>query len=663
MNNKLPSVVFDFETKSEADIRKTGAWKYAKHPSTEILMVGYNTSGIVGETELWDMTQSRKKLGLMLGLAKTGREFIAHNAFFEYCIWNFVGVVKMGWPPMPLEQFLCSSAIAKYCSLPPNLEGGAMAMGLVSQKDKEGKRLINKFCKPRRAKTGEQFNSPEKHPVDWKRFCSYCVDDVETTMELVNVLPDLPQYERRISTLTDKINCKGIFIDETAVEAALQLEIAIQDKYNAKANKIANGYFEKVTQREKLLEWCANEGFPIPDVQALTIRRALAKNNIPKNVKKVLEVRQICGSTAAAKYRTIVARLADDGRIHELLSYHRARTGRFGGMGFQIQNLIRPTLPYDTDYDEIVKLIKKNSLKKIEKKYKNPMEVIASAIRSMIMAPKGKILVSSDYSAIEARVLLWIAHDEEGLDIFRRGEDIYLYMASDIYKVPMKSLNKKSPERPLGKETVLGCGFGMGKDKFRVNCKDKAGIVLTEEEAENAVNSYRSKFFKVPKLWNALDIAAKVAIRQPGLVGKYLDIRYKVEGRFLVCKLPSGKKLFYLDPEIKQERTSWGKMKDTITYMGQDAYTRKWTRLKTYGGKLCENAVQAEARNLMVYGMLQLEGAGYEMTMSVHDEIVTEVDENEADLVDFERLMTMLPDWAKGCPVDAEGYISKRYKK
>lgn len=663
MNKKLPSVVLDFETRSEVDIRTCGAWKYAKHPSTEILMVGYNTSGVVGETDLWDITQSRRKLGLMLGLAASGREFIAHNAFFEYCIWNFVGVVKLGWKPMPLEQLLCSSAIAKYCSLPPNLEGGAMAMELVSQKDKEGKRLINKFSKPRRAKTGERFNSPQSQPDDWKKFCDYCVIDVDTTMELVNQLPELPKTERLISTMTDEINIKGIYIDKLAVEAALQLEQAIQEKYNVKASKIAKGYFEKVTQREKLMEWCAQENFPIPDVQALTIRRALAKPDIPKKVKKVLRIRQICGSTAAAKYRTIVARLADDGRIHELLSYHRARTGRFGGMGFQIQNLIRPTLPYGTDYDEIVELIKKNSLKAIEKKYDNPMEVIASAIRSMITAPKGKILVSSDYSAIEARVLLWLAKDYEGLDIFRRGDDIYLYMAADIYKVPLSSLNKKSSERPLGKETVLGCGFGMGSDKFKTNCKDKAGITLTVEEAENAVNSYRSKFDKVPKLWKGLEKAAMAAVKQKGVVFSYLDTQYKCIGKFLVCRLPSGKKLFYLNPEIRVEKTSWGTEKDTITYMGQDSYTRKWCRLKTYGGKLCENAVQAEARNLMVYGMLKLREAGYEMTMSVHDEIVTEVDFDKADLVDFEQLMTSLPVWAVDCPVEAEGWVGMRYRK
>ncbi len=659
----LPPVVFDFETRSDANIKQTGAWKYAKHPSTKIIIVSYNTSFTVGETCSWDITQSVRKLSLLKSLAKTGRTLIAHNAFFEYCIWNFVGVKQFGWCEVPIEQFLCSSAMAKYCSLPPSLGEAAFALGLTSQKDAGGRKLITKFCKPRRAKTGGKYNSPNDHKDDWRKFVDYGVTDTDTTLELVKRLPPLPEYERAVSTMTDRMNCKGVYIDMPAAKAALQLELDIQSKYNKIACKLSKGYFDKVTQRAKLMEWCNEQGFPIPDVQALTITRALAEKSIPKKVKKVLEIRRICGSTAAAKYRTIIARVADDDRIHELLSYHRARTGRFGGMGFQIQNLMRPTLPYGTDYDKVIKLIKKGSLKKIEEKYGNPMSVIASAIRSTITTKPGMTLVSSDYSAIEARVLLWVAQDEKGLDIFRRNEDIYLYMAADIYKVPLESLNKKSEERVLGKETVLGCGFGMGSVKFRINCKDKANVTLSVKESENAVAAYRSKFHKVPKLWKGLEQAASAAVRQPGYIGNYLGVNYISVGDFLVCKLPSGKKIFYLHPSIRQEETSWGEMKDTITYMGQDPYTRKWVRLKTYGGKLCENVVQAEARNLMVYGMLQLQQAGYEMTMCVHDEIVAEVLENEADLQDFERLMTMKPKWASGCPVEAEGWVGKRYRK
>lgn len=653
--------VIDFETKSRAKIKSVGAYRYAEDESTEILMMSYNISGKVGETKLW--VQGDKPPMVLFALIKSGFRIMAHNRFFELCIWNSVGHKKYGWPRLPLESIVCSADVAKAVALPANLAGAGEAMGLSIVKDKEGKRLINKFCKPRRAKTGPEFNQPEDHPEDWKKFKGYCVTDTDTTIELICSLPKLPKFEQEIAFLTDRMNNRGIYIDIEAVKAAIDILGQIDKKYNSEAKRITGGFLDRVSQREKLVAWCALEGYPLPDVQALTITRALAKRNfLPPKVRRVLEIRQICGKTSGAKYKSMLERLCSDGYIHELLNYHRARTGRFGGMGVQIQNLPRPTLPKGTDYGEVVELIKTRDLAAIEAFHDNPMEVISSAIRSMICAPKGKELISADYAAIEARVLMWLAEDEKGLQIFRDGKDIYLDMAATIYNVAIESLNKESPERPLGKEAILGLGYQMGGKKFKTRIKDVAGIDISLEMAEKIVRAYRKKYRKIYKLWYGVEEVALKAVLTPGVVFTYKRIAFKKEGRFLICRLPSGKKLYYLDPEINTKQTDWGD-KEGLTYMGQDSYTRKWCRLDTYGGKLVENITQAVARDLMAVGMLALEKEGYELNMSVHDELVAEIWKGSRSLEHFERVMATLPGWAKGCPVVAEGWIGPRYRK
>lgn len=356
-----------------------------------------------------------------------------------------------------------------------------------------------------------------------------------------------------------------------------------------------------------------------------------------------------------------------DWRVRGGLLYHGASTGRWSGKGVQPHNF--PKLspkpldqkdPSPTDIDTLWAALKQAKRDAIAARWGGVMEALSAGLRGAIVAPPGKQLYVADFASIEARVLLWCAGDEDALDIFRNHQDLYCDMASSIYHRPITKADKD--ERALGKIAVLGLGYQMGASKFLDTCA-KFGIVITMELAEQVVAAYRAKYWRVKQLWYDQEAAAIAAVesRSPVQCG---CVRWELRGAILFCVLPSGRRLAYIEPRVKTQMMPWGKEKAVLSYMGVDGYTHQWRRQPVYGGLIVENIVQAISRDLMADGMLRAEATGvYRIVLSVHDELIGEADLGAGSVQEFEQLMSAIPDWADGCPVEAEGWAGTRYHK
>lgn len=679
--------MIDFETACDLDLSIVGGFKYSRHPSCRVLMMSYNLTGKEGDTKLWNFYDKPPK-ELIKFASKNDTMLNAFNSFFEYCIWQNVCVPKLDWPKLEgVDKFLDVQDKAAACALPTKLEDLCPAVHAKDIKDKEGKRLITYFCKP---KADGSYNDPQDplNEIEWKAFQKYCIRDSNAQLEQDNKLPDLPPLEQMIAWMTNEMNWTGIHVDLTAASAAAWLREELNFVYNAKASKLANGAFLKCTQRAKVKVWLLENGCVMKDMQGDTIKVKL-REKLPKKIRTMLECYQIAGSTSGAKFNRMIEKTdPKTSRIHELLAYHIARTGRAGGRGIQIHNLPRPTLPKGTNYDDVINVVKMRSVKKLLEYAKmlkvTPMQVLTSSIRAMITPMEGSHFKSADYSAIEARCLLWEAMDDHHLGIFRRGEDIYLDMAAVIYNVDLKKLNKESEERPLGKETILGAGYGMGAPKFKDRVDTQAGIKIELKFSKKVIYAYRDKYSSVTTLWAFLEESAiqavlcdKLGTKLPNLVNKKkfkhlkgMNITYHIEthggNKYLVCVLPSTKKLYYLEPKVSKNH--WGYELSYAGKVGESAEQTfgAWGRVHTYGGKLTENVTQAIARDLMMFGMLMVKTAGYMLVMTVHDEVVTEDEEGFGTLKDMEELLCALPKWAKApieLPVESEGWEGYRYRK
>ena len=701
-----PKAMIDFETRSDSDLKKEGAYKYSIDKTSKVLMMSYNLTGSPADTKLWTMYDPPPKA--LFKFLADGGALNSFNSFFEYCIWKNLCVAKMGWPDIKSTDLYDTADKLKANALPSGLEDAAQVLGVANLKDKEGKRLIDFFCKPKKPKGKPWFhNDPKDYPVEWRLFCDYCIRDTNAQLDVDYMLPALTPMSQSVAFLTDQMNWRGVHVDVAAASAGHQLVAKVKEFYNKEASKLADNAFQKCTQRAKVKLWLEGRGLSLPNMQGKTIIVALRNKRLHKDVRRMLELYQICGSTSVAKFDAIMRYVCPDGRVHELLNWHKARTGRWGGRGIQIQNFPRPTLPKWIDYKEVIKVIKTGSVRKLEKyarwiakedakrvKIKNakepdkkrhktpwlfnPMVVLISSLRSCICSELGTEFKCADYSAIEARVLLWLAGDDEALDIFRRGEDIYLDMASEIYEVPMKVLNKESEERPLGKETILGCGYGMGDKKFRTRCDEVADIQISPDMAKHVIKTYRKKYKSVVDFWDDLNAAALKAVRNPGKVVTCGYIKYVVKNLYrsngsaypiLMCRFPSGHVTAYPNPQAKAVE-KWGRIQYELRYDGYDSYTHKWCQLHTYGGKLAENVTQGVAYDLIAYGMSLLDLEQYKLVMSIHDETISEDEAGFGSLDDFELLLCTLPKWAKGLPVTSEGWVAGddefaigRYKK
>lgn len=692
----------DFETRSECSLRNSGSWKYSLDKSTEILCLAFRLPyWAKGRTGLWHPAfpnlnikegGSIADLGALLEWIDAEEPIEAHIAFFERGIWTNILTSKYGWPMIISSQWRCSAAKASAHALPRGLDDALAAMKLAIRKDDAGSKIMKKVAKPRKPRKAEReawaaSHGEDSHPTVYfedrellETLWAYCRQDILAEEALSEAVPDLSPDELSMYHMDQAVNQRGFQIDQEAVGTALTLIGRETTALNAELAKLTGGKVQKATQRAQMMAWFEGQGWPLPNTQKATIEIMLGQkpdmlgetqdiSKMPRLVKRSLQIVRALGRSSTAKYKTMKLWSCPDGRVRGGLLYHGASTGRWTGAGVQPHNFVKGDLTTDEKIETAWTALKSLDRKKIEA-VGEVMETLSHALRGAIVASPGKRLFIADYASIEARVLLWLAGDQDALDLFRQGRCIYMDFATSIFKYPVTDKEKQKMERAFGKVGILGLGFQCGPTKFVTVAWDLGGIKIVldsddpdEITSRKVVAAYREKYWRVKQLWYDQEAVAIAAV-QTGQPQMSHGIKWFMEGAFLYAQLPSGRRLSYPWPKIKVKMTPWGDKRPGLTFMGYEATIRQWIRQTTYGGKIVENLVQAIARDLMAYAMLRCErSAIYSPVLSVHDELIAEADEGEGDVKEFEALMARCPKWATDCPVAAEGWTGFRYRK
>lgn len=679
---RAPRATIDFETRSAVSLKKHGTWRYSCHPSTEVLCLVWRLpTWEFGRTAVWhpafpalgiSEALDTEALAELFEWIRAGGLVEAHNVWFEFCVYQNTlcrKTVAPWFPPIPLRQWRCSAAKAAAHALPRALEDAVSALKLPIKKDMEGSKVMKKMTKPRKSRKAERLlweregTRPPRY-LWWEsrelldRLIAYCRLDVLAEEGLSQALPDLSPAETEVFLMDLAMNFHGFQLDLDAVMTALKLIHREAVILNQELRQLTDGFVRKATQRAALLTWLEFEGVSLLDTTRATLEEVVTRENLPPKARRAIEILRELGRSSTAKYQAMRDWAGADGRIRGGLLFHGASTGRWSGKGVQPHNFPKGELK-GVDMVQLWEALKLMPRAYIQEQYKSVMEALSFGLRGAITAGQGQQLYVADYASIEARVLLWAAEDEEALDIFRSGRDIYCEMATEIYNRPITKADKN--ERQLGKAAVLGCGYQMGGPKF-VATAAMYGVEIDEEFSTEVVNAYRAKFWRVKEMWGDQEAAAIQAVR----TGKWTHcgkMKWKVLGKFLYCQLPSGRRLAYPFPEIQNRQTSWGAIKETLTFMAVDGYTHKWRRQVTYGGMIVENQVQAISRDLMATAMMRAIPTCYSVVLSVHDELIAEAPLGAGSVPEFEHLLAECPPWAKGCPVGAEGWAGARYHK
>lgn len=642
----------DFETRGTADLRRTGAYRYAEDKNTDVWCLCYCFDGNTEDIRTWRPGDPLDQE--LVEHVKAGREMRAFNAPFERAIWNAILATRYSWPTTTIEQWVCTASEARAMALPGSLEMVAQVLGVTAQKDKQGAALMLRLAKPRRIEedgTIIWWDIPERV----QRLIQYCRTDVEVELAVAQAIRRLGDTERRVFELDQRINDRGVRLDKKLAKAAKSVAERATLAANRALYDLTNGKVAKVSNVGRLTAWVKEQGLEVVSLGKSDLAEAIAGSS--GVVADALTLRAEAGKSSVAKIDAMLGAVCDDGRIRGMLLYHGAATGRWAGRLVQPQNFPRGDI---TDVEDYIPLVLAKDYAGLDA-LANPLSIISSMLRSMLIAADNYNLIAADFSAIEARVLAWLAGEELLLQTFRNKGDVYKVMASRIYGVPAGDVDKN--QRQVGKMAILGLGYGMGANKFVDSCKTMAGIVLTPEQSKEVVTLYRNTNRKIVQFWADLNAAALDAVREEGSVQSVGDIKYTMRGGYLWCVLPSKRPLAYARPKIVERETPWGSTTEAVSFEGMDSFTKKWSRHELYGGLLAENVVQAVARDIMAAAMLRLEEAGYPIIMSVHDELVCEVPEGFGSVAEFEALMSAPPAWALDCPIDAEGWIGKRYRK
>jgi DNA polymerase len=625
-------ITLDFETRSRCDLVSKGLHVYARDPSTEVLCVAWKFDD--GPTQVAKYPSQE-----LIARIAEGETVASFNAEFELEIFN--NVLDVG--KMRASQMRCSMARALACALPASLGECAKTLEAEVPKDAEGARLMRLMCKP--DKNGNWTYSPEH--LD--RLMAYCVQDVEAEHAIDKLLPILPESEQALWELTVEINARGVGIDLPSVRGVMQVLSAHDRLVLSQIERATSGYVTTGKQVQRILAQFKTWGLTLNDLSKEAVTEAL-KGDHPPHVRRLLELRAEGSKSSVAKYQKMMD-MCDEGRVRGLLRYHSASTGRYAGAGLQIQNLPRPTIK---NPEVAARILAMGDYEFASACYPSINEAAASTIRSMLIADG--IFLAADYSAIEARVLVWAAGAERKVEEYARGIDQYRGLAARIYGKAPKDITDN--ERQLGKAGILGAGFGMGAKTFIDSAKNY-GVIIDEKMAKKVIDIYRGSHPEVVQFWYAIEEATKNAIRSPGHKFKVKVFNVFVRGKFLCIELPSGRLLRYLNPRLAAKQTKFG-MREEIRFTG--VYQGKAVPESTYGGKITENCIQATARDVMTSAMLNLKAKGFKIVLSVHDEIV--VDEPNDDRYDeFIEIMETNPAWAKGLPTKVGAWKGKRYRK
>lgn len=652
----------DLETYSSVPIAKAGTQKYIQSPDFEILLFAYSLDG--GDVQIIDLAQG-ELLPQWLASALSDPQYIKHayNASFEWgCLSKFMGT-------LPIDQWRCTMFHGLYCGYTAGLDATGKALGLPADKQKlsTGKALIRYFCvpcAPTKTNGGRTRNYPRHDPAKWALFKEYCIGDVTTEMEILHRLenfPVPPELEKQWQTDV-LINARGVAVDMDMVRGALWIGETTRDQLTEEAVTLSG--LDNPNSVKQLTQWLEEElDEELTDLRKDTVSRLLNGNMANDTARRMLEIRQELGKTSTKKYNAIEAAVCADGRVRGLLQFYGAnRTGRWAGRLVQVQNLPRTyvePLPLARD------LVKRRETASLRALFGSVPDTLSQLIRTSFIAEPGNALVDADFSAIEARVISWLAGESWRLDVFRTHGKIYEASASQMFGVPLERIKKGNPEyalRQKGKVAELALGYQGGTGALiKMGALDMG---LTEAELPDIVNRWRDANKRIRDLWYSMEAAAVQVIQ----TGQPVGLRSLVLARemdagnnldFLTIRLPSGRKLYYAHPSLGQNQ--WGK--PSITYMGMDQTTKKWKLIETYGGKLVENCVQAIARDCLAEAIERLEAANYPVVFHVHDEVVVECTAERASLDDIAAIMGQPVSWAPDLPLGADGWVGAFYKK
>lgn len=642
----------DIETFSAYSLKDGGVYRYAQDPSFEIILFAYAWDG--EEVTVIDMTDTDDHAGYLpddveAALTDPNVLKIAHNANFEMvCIQEYFGL------KMHPEQWFCTMVGAAYLGLPHSLDKVSQVLNLTEQKDSKGKALINYFCapcKPTKRNGGRTRNLPHHDPEKWELFKSYNAQDVRTEGEVYTYLqrfPPMPAIEWAYWQQDQAINARGVQVDPAFIDAAIEANLEFLQGVHVELKELTG--VDNPNSLAQLKAWINAEGATgVTTLNKETIEDLLKEPSyLPWTIKRALQLRQLGSKTSVSKYDAMRAYMCSDGRIRGLLQFYGAnRTGRFAGRGVQVQNLKR-TMGKGL-------LVAREAVVKgvVDLLYDDVPEVISQLVRTAIIAAPGKSLVSSDFSAIEARVVAWLAGEEWQLEVFNTHGKLYEATAAKMFSLPVESIGKDL--RQKGKVAALALGYQGGSGALVTMGALRQG--LTEAELPAIVRAWRSANPAIVKLWGKVETACKMVVEKKTdykLALPYTSLYFQYDRGYLFITLPSGRRLSYYGATVKDRK---------LFYYGVDQTKKIWTRIDTYGGSLVENIVQAIARDCLVDAMYRLKHLP--IVMHVHDEIVLEADDDVARdrLHEMNAVMAVSPAWGVGLPLSGAGYISKYYKK
>lgn len=662
----------DFETRSTVDLLKTGGHIYAWDKTTDALCMAYALDD--GPVEIWKYGE-KFPWTIAAAVGHDDVIFAAHNANFEFLIWNFVCAPKYGWPKLPLRKLDCTMVRAYSMGLPGSLEMAAKAVGMPYEKDMHGHRIMLQLCKPRKVyadgnydwwnveDSTKQLDIREKYEILYR----YCKQDIIVERELDKRLLPLSESERELWFLDQKINFRGIHLDEQAAHKAITIVKSEQKKYNYSIKQMTKGAVNTANSHIALKNWINTYGFDCDSVCKADVLEML-EGKLPNKVRNVLLLRQEASRSSTAKLNRMLTGKSYDSRVRGCFQFYgAASTGRWAGRRIQLQNLKRPDITQSEIEDIMARLVtasQEDATDYLNIFHGSAIKPISSCIRAMLTAGPGKKLICVDFTAIEGRVLAWLAGEEKTLNIYRSHGKIYEHTASQIYKVPISEIFQKDPRRLIGKVATLALGFQGGVGAFQSMAKQYF-IKITDKQAEEIRDQWRLENPNVKQYWYDLERVAIAAVQSPGQ--KFVcgpqgrQVIFLMRGSFLFCRLPSGRAICYPYPKIRPTKTPWGEIKNALNYKGI-IYGKFVTRV-AYGGLIAENITQATARDLLAEALFRFEKNNYPVIMHVHDEIVAEVDQGFGTTNEAEDIMCELPLWATDLPIKAAGWTGERYRK
>ena len=652
----MRELFIDIETFSPVNLAKSGVYPYADHDDFELLLLGYSIDG--GPVEVVDLANGHQLPEKVLAaLVDPHVVKWAFNASFErICLSTWLArhhpELMEGRRFLDPAQWHCTMVWSAYLGLPMSLDQVGTVLDLPVRKDSAGKKLITRFCTPAKPSVfnqGGMRNPSASDPDGWEQFISYNRRDVEVELAIHDRLAafPVPVSEWDTYALDQNINDTGIRLDRVLVDHAVACDRQHRAATLARAQELTG--LENPNSPIQLKEWLAAHGTPLQSLTKAEVAAAL--DTATGEVREVLQLRCELAKSSVKKYEAMQHVAGRDGRGRGFLQFYGAgRTGRFAGRLVQVQNLPRNYLP---DLREARDLVWTGNFEALDLLYDSVPDTLSQLIRTAFIPTDGHRFVVADFSAIEARVIAWLAGETTTLQAFRDGKDLYCETASRMFGVPVDKHGANAELRQKGKIAVLACGYQGGVGALKAMGALRMG--LTESELQPLVDAWRAANPNVVQLWADINAAAieTISTRQPTRVG---PLTFTVESGIMFIALPSGRRLAYVKPKLGENRFGG----TSITHEGITT-GRKWGQLETYGGKLTENIVQAVARDLLTFGMHQVAEAGHRIVLHVHDEIVVET--TTATVDEICELMATAPDWAEGLPLDADGYECAFYMK